>query len=83
MKDQESKVQVLFYLSVQTPLGTFYGKRDETSEEALKRLSDAILNQELCILRLETSEDEVLFFGESIVKNSVISICRVNESKPF
>jgi hypothetical protein len=81
--EQKSEIQVLYYLSIETPLGYYRGMNDETTQEALDELGRAILNQELCILKLKTSEDEVLYFGEDVVKRSVISICRVNKSKPF
>ena len=83
MEEQESKTQVLYYLSIDTPLGIYDGMNDEATEEELTALADAILNQELCILKLEVSETQTVFFCEETVKNSIISICRVNSSKPF
>ena len=81
--EQHSEVQVLFYLSILTPIGEYYGMNDEASESQLLALEENIMKQEISVLRLETSKDITMFFGEEIINDSIIAINRVNSSLPF
>ena len=83
VKPDTAEVLILFYLSIETPLGFYRGRNDEANQEAIDELSNRILNQELNVLRLIGSAGEVMFFGEQVVANSVIQINYVNKSLPF
>lgn len=74
---------VKFYLSVDTPLGFYRGADDEATQKELDALNDAILNQELGILKLTDSQGQLMFFGTGVIANSIISINFITDILPF